>query len=79
MIKCKEILEIVLQNCISREYFIKVLNWIFMINLISGIIAICVILFLYKLWKKSQAANEILYIENLNMKREMEDGGTQKI
>lgn len=49
---------------ISAEYFEKVLNWILIINTISGIIAITVIIFLYKLWKKSEQANIILYIKH---------------
>ena len=70
MIKYENALTVVLQNCISREYFIKVLNWIVIINSISGIIAIGVILFLYKLWKKSSQANEIIYLKL----KELENG-----
>lgn len=41
-------------HCISAEYFEKVLNWLIIVNSISGIIAIGVILFLYKLWKNQK-------------------------
>lgn len=60
-------------NFISRQYFIQVLNWITIANTISGIIAIGVILFLYKLWKKSSEANEILYMKNKELTNEKEE------
>lgn len=56
----------------------EILNQIIIINAISGIIAIIVILFLYKLWKKSSEANVILYMKNkelTNEKAEREKSG----
>lgn len=57
---------------ITSEYFEKVLNQIIIINSISGIIAIGVILFLYKLWKKSSESNVILYMKNKELTNEKE-------
>jgi phosphate/sulfate permease len=55
---------------INADYFYKVLNWIIVANSISGIIAIIVILFLYKIWKKSSEANEIIYMKLKEFKNE---------
>lgn len=62
-------------NFISRQYFVQVLKWIIIVNTISGIITIGVILFLYKLWKKSSEANVILYMKNKELTNEKKKSG----